>query len=196
MSTSRESILSAIRNNKPDLLPLPDRFTFESGYPDVLEQYQQTLRMIGGMVEVVPDLPTVSQRISELFPNFKEVAVTVPDLTYLADLNLDSITDPHELEYVNLAIIPGRYGVAENGAIWVTEQEMRHRALPFITQHLVLIIRAETIVPNMHEAYRRIQVDETGFGTFIAGPSKTADIEQSLVVGAHGARSLVVFIIK
>lgn len=196
MSTSRESILNAIRKNKPDLLPLPDQFTFESNYPDVLEHYQQTLQMIGGMVEVVPDLPTISQRIGELFPNFKEVAVTVPDLTYLADLNLENVTDPHELEDVNLAIIPGRYGVAENGAIWVTEQEMKHRALPFITQHLVLIIRAETIVPNMHEAYRRIQVDETGFGTFIAGPSKTADIEQSLVVGAHGARSLVVFIIK
>jgi L-lactate dehydrogenase complex protein LldG len=36
---------------------------------------------------------------------------------------------------------------------------------------------------------------EYGFGVFLAGPSKTADIEQSLVLGAHGARGLVVFLV-
>ncbi|OZI07794.1 hypothetical protein BWI93_12560 [Siphonobacter sp. BAB-5385] len=194
MSSSREIILQAIRANKPDLLPLPSVYTFESNYPDVLAQYQQTLQMIGGTVEVVPDLAKVAERLQEIYPDLTHIAITIPELAHLADANL-AVSDPHELEAIQLAVIPGRYGVAENGAIWVTEQEMQHRALPFITQHLVLVIRAETIVPNMHEAYRRIQVDETGFGTFIAGPSKTADIEQSLVVGAHGARSLVVFII-
>jgi L-lactate dehydrogenase complex protein LldG len=41
------------------------------------------------------------------------------------------------------------------------------------------------IVPTMHEAYRQINIAEEGWGAFIAGPSKTADIEQSLVIGAH-----------
>jgi L-lactate dehydrogenase complex protein LldG len=47
----------------------------------------------------------------------------------------------------------------------------------------------------MHQAYEQISSADYGFGVFLAGPSKTADIEQSLVLGAHGARGLVVFLV-
>jgi L-lactate dehydrogenase complex protein LldG len=51
-------------------------------------------------------------------------------------------------------------------------------------------------VPTLHEAYQQLAVNEAGYGVFKAGPSKTADIEQSLVIGEHGSMSLLVFIIK
>jgi L-lactate dehydrogenase complex protein LldG len=93
---------------------------------------------------------------------------------------------------VDLAILRARLGVAENGAMWLSEREMVHRVLPFITQHLILLVDPGTIVATMHDAYRQVDIAETGFGLFVAGPSKTADIEQSLVIGAHGPRSLTV----
>jgi len=96
---------------------------------------------------------------------------------------------------VELAVLKGHFGVAENGAIWITEDLMGHRALPFISQHLAIVIKRDSIVPTMHEAYQHIADAGYGFGTFIAGPSKTADIEQSLVLGAHGARSMTVFLL-
>ncbi len=47
----------------------------------------------------------------------------------------------------------------------------------------------------MHEAMLEIENFNEGYGVFISGPSKTADIEQSLVIGAQGPLSLTVFLI-
>ncbi len=85
--------------------------------------------------------------------------------------------------------------VAENGAIWITDNQVSQRVLPFITQHLAVIINSKNIVATMHDAYDVIASAEYGFATFIAGPSKTADIEQSLVLGAHGPKTMTVFIV-
>ena len=87
-------------------------------------------------------------------------------------------------------------GVAENGAVWLAESQLVHRAAPFLTQHLAILLDRGQIVWNMHQAYTRLQVDAEAFGVFIAGPSKTADIEQALVIGAHGPRSLTVMLVE
>jgi L-lactate dehydrogenase complex protein LldG len=85
--------------------------------------------------------------------------------------------------------------VAENGAVWVDEADLVHRALPFVAQHLAIVLPKREIVADMHAAYRRLPRPLPGYGVFISGPSKTADIEQALVVGAQGPRSLVVFLV-
>jgi L-lactate dehydrogenase complex protein LldG len=192
--TSRDRIRSAIRQNKPEYRPLPTGTTFTAGYPDLTTQFETVLTGIGGTLVRVPDYEGIRTHVRTTFPGLTNVAVTVPELGDLADFSL-SVSDPHELAFVNLAILPGTLGVAENAAIWLTESQMGHRALPFITQHLILVLRADQLVGNLHEAYQRIHPGESGFGAFIAGPSKTADIEQSLVIGAHGARSLVVYLV-
>jgi L-lactate dehydrogenase complex protein LldG len=103
--------------------------------------------------------------------------------------------DPHIYAHLELVVLNGHFGVAENAAIWFYEEELTLRVLPFITQNLAVVLPEEQIVANMHEAYEVI-TPQMGYGVFIAGPSKTADIEQSLVIGAHGSRSMTVFIIK
>jgi L-lactate dehydrogenase complex protein LldG len=110
-------------------------------------------------------------------------------------VGMDEVTDPHELEDVDFAILPGMFGVAENAAVWVTDAALKHRVGYFLCQHLALVVPAGQIVNNLGEAYKRIRFDGPGFGAFIAGPSKTADIEQSLVIGAHGPKSMTVFLL-
>ena len=102
---------------------------------------------------------------------------------------------PHLLENVDLAIIPAQFAVAENGAVWVTDELLPARVLPFICQHLVAVVNRKDLVATMHEAYDFIGNAGYGFGAFIAGPSKTADIEQSLVLGAHGPKTMTVFLL-
>jgi L-lactate dehydrogenase complex protein LldG len=58
-----------------------------------------------------------------------------------------------------------------------------------------VIVPKAKLVASMHEAYNKIGNADYRFGVFIAGPSKTADIEQSLVLGAHGPKSMTVFLI-
>ncbi len=77
------------------------------------------------------------------------------------------------------------------------DESNRHRSLYFIAQNIVIVINENEIVNNMHEAYEKLSFEKAGFGVFISGPSKTADIEQSLVIiGAHGPKSGYVIFIK
>jgi L-lactate dehydrogenase complex protein LldG len=194
--TSREQILAAVKNNQPELtvLPLLDEFFQKHDY-SLLDKFTEVLTGIGG---TVTEVENIAEAIAQIKAHYTldgiRVVSPLESMKEIANVYLDQ-QFPHELENVELAILPVHFAVAENGACWVSEELFSDRVLPFITQHLVLILNKTEILPTMHEAYERIGGNQYGFGTFIAGPSKTADIEQSLVLGAHGARSLWVFII-
>ena len=93
----------------------------------------------------------------------------------------------------DIAVVKGEIGVAENAAVWIP-QTVKYKALYFIAEKLVIVLDKNRIVSNMHQAYERVKDEKYKFGTFISGPSKTADIEQALVMGAHGARDVLVIL--
>ena len=192
--SAREQILFNIKNNQPDYQELNVNFKFESVYENLYEKFSEILNFVGGKALEVSSYQEIKDDVREHYQGVTNIATTIEELSALADFSLN-ISDPHELEMLNLAIIKGDFAVAENAAIWVSEKQLPHRALPMITQYLAIVIHKSDIVTNMHRAYERVKIDETGFGTFVSGPSKTADIEQSLVIGAHGARGLVVYVL-
>lgn len=192
---ARERILAAVLKNQPALMELPDISFLKGDTENVHEKFMTTLTTIGGKVFQVNNFNEIKALIPQHFNTKNRVVSTLPELSYIAEINKGEAMDPHTLEDIELTIIKAHFAVAENGAVWVTEPIMGQRVLPFICQHLAVVIDAENIVPSMHEAYQRIGVQKHGFGTFIAGPSKTADIEQSLVLGAHGPRSMTVFLL-
>jgi len=191
--SSRNSILKSIR---AQLLPAAERPDLNRDwlrYPDPWAQFQTQLAGVGGQAVRVANMEEVTASLA-LRPEFvaaKEIVSTVPGIA--GNIDLESVQDPHALETTEWAILPAQFAVAENGAVWVTDQCVKHRVIYFLTQHLVLVLPAGEIVHNMHEAYARVTLGESSLGLFMSGPSKTADIEQSLVIGAHGPRSLTVF---
>ncbi len=191
--TTREKILSQIKINKPVPSVLPDSLTFKSDFSDKKEVFTEMLASVYTQVISVKNEEELYEKVLALYPDDVNRATTVERLLPWADFSL-SVENPHDLEMVELAILKAEFGVAENGAIWISDNHLPHRVLPFITQNLAFVIPESSLVNNMHDAYNRLQ-DTTGWGCFISGPSKTADIEQSLVIGAHGARSLVVFLV-
>ncbi len=194
--SSRDTILAAIARNKPgsEDRPLPIMPISHSFGDQGLDRFCTVLESIGGAVVRVSDLDAVRQYVETQYSHPVRVVTTVPELVSVADqLWPDAV--PHQLADVELGLFRGHFGVAENGAIWVTESSLGHRAAPFICQQLALIINKADIVPTMSEAYDRIGAADYGYGTFIAGPSKTADIEQSLVLGAHGPKEMIAFVV-
>lgn len=152
-------------------LPAPYRI-FNTEKKEWLQEFTEKSADAGSEIENFDSVEQVEAWIKEKGKDGKPVV----DLSLPAD-------DPGEADMV---VIRGQWGVAENGAIWIDEHDMQIRKLPFVASHLVLALEKAKILPDMHEAYRQVDLDRAGFGVFIAGPSKTADIEQSLVIGAHG----------
>lgn len=192
---AREIILAAVKANKPAAIELP--VINVNVDPEIIleEEFKKVLAGIGGQVVEVDGLSAVRIDLEQAKSAGGFIVNALPELGETATA-VDAQSTAVYLESVQKVYLRGSVGVAENGAIWLDQTNMINRLLPFICQHLVLILDKENLVPNMHEAYKRIQTDKEGFGVFIAGPSKTADIEQSLVIGAHGARSLVVYLVK
>lgn len=192
--SSRERILNAIKQNKPAEVALPSVIGFAHNYDDIIQKYVDTLSGIGGKAVIIN---TIDELKGMLFQRQQQGIEVVNGIEALEGYNIIDYASktPVEVERVDSVFIKGEIVVAESGAVWIPERNMVNRMLPFICQHLVIVVAGDKVVGNMHEAYERIKVDEDGYGVFIAGPSKTADIEQSLVIGAHGPLSLQVFIL-
>lgn len=191
---SREAILQSIKKNKPETLPVPqiNEEKFAENI-DLLTVFKDNIVLVGGRIKEIAT-ETLDQEIKATYTKAKNIVCT-SSKSLLGTMPITKDTDPHTLENIDLAIVEGELGVSENGAIWVTADNSIVRALPFITNDLVILLDKNKICLHMLEAYDIISQRERNFGVFISGPSKTADIEQCLVVGAHGAMSLTVYLI-
>ncbi len=192
--SSRATILDKIKQNQPlAISELPSLSFLGLDTFDLLDQYKTVLKSIGGDFVEVANYDEVIAFVKNNYSNEKRKITTIAELAEIAATDWFN-EDPHTLANVELTLVKAHFGVAENSALWVTEDLLGQRVAPFITQYLAIVVNKKDIVSTMHQAYDRIGNQEYKFGTFIAGPSKTADIEQSLVLGAHGARGLMVFI--
>jgi len=189
---SRATILAAVKKAQPDYIPLPESESVVVRGSDVAS-YQKVLEAIGGKAYIINDTEDVIAYVEKLFPEARRIVSTVTSIEKHL-VHDEQQVELRSLQDVEVAIVKAKLAVAENGAIWVTEDDLKIRVLPFICENLIAIVEAKDIVTNMHDAYEVIGSADYGFGAFIAGPSKTADIEQSLVLGAHGPKSMTVLI--
>lgn len=192
---SRQKILSALNETRLDHVELPDLDREWHTVPDPKARFLQMLDSVGGQA-IEPDADeSIEGGLQQVEPYRRATKIycSVPGVPS-AGANWDQCTDPHDFEPLECCVVQGEFAVAENGAVWLPHTAVPCRAALFLTQHLVLVVPSSHIVQNMHEAYSRISFPDTPFGIFISGPSKTADIEQSLVIGAHGSRSLTVLL--
>ena len=192
--SSKEDILKKYRANIRQQFDMPDLSDIKViTYPDPLMQFMNMTKSVGGnAIEVEKDCD-INELIRELYPDAREIASNLPEIT-IATRNPDEVGRARDLNGTDVGVIRGVFGVAENACVWIP-QTMKEKAVCFISENLVILLKKSEIVNNMHEAYRRIQFNDYGYGTFISGPSKTADIAQVLVMGAQAARSATILLL-
>jgi len=216
--TSRDTILETIRRNLPKpAVSLPELPDFGQktklrtlGYkehfsklPEVqhapdgeepLVSFQKQLEAMGGRwFALVADGSAVRKKVEELFPNAEVVCSAVPELP--GTCRVEDISDPHDLDNVDVGVVRSPLGVAEAGAVWLTQSELVVNALGVLAQDLVVLLDPSAVVRTMHDAYAHIHLAASPYGVFMAGPSATGDIEGVIIHGAQGARSLTVLLV-
>ena len=177
--SAKEDILAKCRASIRERFDMPSLDDIAPiTWEDPLARFKTALESAGGKSVEVPEGSDIDALIRELCPNAHSFARDLQELP---------------AEGLDVGIVEGTIGVAENACVWVP-QTMKEKAVCFICEHLVIILPRKAIVNNMHEAYRAIEMNDYGYGCFISGPSKTADIAQVLVMGAQAARSVTVLL--
>jgi len=191
----RAEILKSIKANKPEMVALPEIDTKQfSEEVDLLDTFKQHVQLVGGNLLELDNKDNLDVEIKKLYPKAEKIVSYLKE-SNLGDSSITASTQPQALENVDLAILEGVFGVSENGAVWISEEQFPIRVLPFITKDLVIVLSKTALCENMHEAYKKLANRDKSFGLFLSGPSKTADIEQCLVIGAQGAMSLTIVLV-
>ncbi|WP_455128412.1 LutC/YkgG family protein [Prevotella veroralis] len=189
---NKEELLGKLRRNTIHQFDMPEASIDGIKYENTIEQFIETSHKVGSEVIEAKAGEDLNELIRKAYPEAQVLASNVKGIK--VDLNPDMVSEAQDLNGTDVGIVEGDIAVAENGCVWVP-QTMKERVVCFVSENLVILVHRDKIVNNMHEAYRRIHMTEYGYGCFISGPSKTADIEQALVMGAQAARGVTVIIV-
>lgn len=202
--SSKEEILNRLHRNVRETYDMPDLSFSKLTYEDpVAEFIRQTTTTAGAHLIEMHEGDDINDIIHCAYPGAKVIASNIPAVK--ADLNPDEVAEAQDLDGTDVGVVEGGVACAENACVWVP-MNMKQKAVCFISENLVIIVHRKNIVSNMHEAYDflktrgsgvegQTETSKYGFGTFISGPSKTADIEQALVYGAQAAKGVTVVLV-
>lgn len=192
MKSTKDEILLAIKKNLPEeKTEIPEIPDFGRNIPDLLDAFKENLTLAAGTFHEVNDEIEANKLLHTLFLDAKVICSATPRI--LGNKNIHTVKDPHELADVDVGVVQAHFGIAENGMVWITQEDLKINALGFLSQHLVILLDKNNLVKDLYEAYRKIDLSSTHYGCFMLGPSATADIGAVMIRGAQGARSLTVF---
>ena len=193
-ANARDAILAAVRAARPPAVARPATLGAPMSTGDGLtraDAFIASATAAGAVMSLAP-----ASEVPRVVAGAIGDAATV--LSFVAGVTSTFTTsaDPHDLDSLDVLVCESALGVAENGAVWIAAADTALRAALFLAARVVIVVRETQLVDDLHRAYERIDVRASCYGAFVAGPSKTADIEQALVVGAHGPKELTLVLVR
>ncbi|RBW48515.1 lactate utilization protein C [Marinobacter sp. F3R11] len=215
---SRDTILQRLRERSGGKLHRPDcDFSVlerpSSSVAERVEQFQRTIESVHGEVHRCTPESWVAQ-LAGILSSRGARNLLIPAAHQIGHALRDSGQDDlpelliydepvvswqaHLFNNVDASITSTRGGIAETGSLilWPTPDEPRLMSL--VPPIHVAVLKASELYTTFHEAMR-VQNWMSGMPTnalLISGPSKTADIEQTLAYGVHGPKELIVLVIE
>jgi L-lactate dehydrogenase complex protein LldG len=208
-STSREKILNKIRNAliaKRDI-PYPDTdhdspvfLPMEEG-PEV--NFAQEFNRVGGKFIYCEDHAEFGENLAILIRDngWTDLVAADPKVTDLLDkCGISYVSGKEKLKSAKVGITHCEFLVSRLGSIMVSSAQLSGRRMfAFPETHIVVAFTSQ-LVPDIRDALRELrkkyEKKMPSMVTLITGPSRTADIEKTLVMGAHGPKDLYLFLLE
>lgn len=131
--SSKEDILKKYRANIRQQFDMPDLSDINAiTYPDPLLQFMNMTKSVGGNAIEVESGRDINELIRELYPDAKEIASNLPEIT-IATRNPDTVGRARDLNGTDVGVIRGKFGVAENGCVWIPQQ-MKESCLLYLRE--------------------------------------------------------------
>lgn len=92
-----------------------------------------------------------------------------------------------------VCLVPAYAGIAESGSVALLSSRVSPTTLNFLPEHHLVVLHAQRVLAHMEDLWRELRALPEGMPrtvNLITGPSRTADIEQTIQLGAHGPRHL------
>ncbi|MFN3939139.1 MAG: lactate utilization protein C [Chitinophagales bacterium] len=206
--SSKEAMLTNIRNGlmSPAKAPFPQNESMDTVYPlneEPLEiQFAQELLKVNGEFIFCETEKECIEGLKELIAQKKMQKVTCidPALHLLFDRNAfigyDTATD---ITNADAGIMLCEALIARTGSILFSSRLPAGRTLPVYPPFNIVLASTNQLVPDITDAFAMVRKKYNGnipsMINLATGPSRTADIEKTLVLGAHGPRAVYVFLI-
>jgi L-lactate utilization protein LutC len=152
-----------------------------------------------GVVESIAEIVAARDATSVALSDHPELGRRLPQVLVGAEI-VRAPTTAARLFGCEIGISTAQWGIADTGTLVLDGDAEAHRLVSLVPAVHIAVIEARRILPGITDALARIG-PQGGAGpghcvTFITGPSRTADIELTLVVGVHGPRELHIILIE
>ena len=203
MASAREEILNKL---KKAIHPEPEMPDFDAPVYHSIEKsldqaFKENMEAVNGSVYLCKSEEELVDKLKTLLEDIPKTEVVC------AEDELQELLVKHGIEHQNYlerqqameaGITSCEFLIAHTGSVMVSAALQGGRQMSVYPPQHIVIARKEQLVDFLHTAYDKIQEkypDQLPSQiTLITGPSRTADIEKTLVMGAHGPRELHVFI--
>ncbi|MCF8368226.1 MAG: lactate utilization protein [Bacteroidales bacterium] len=207
-TTTREKVLKKIRNSLISKVdnPFPSLDMESSVYEDFSEQrdivFAEEFTKMGGKFIYCESHEELKRNLQSLSreKGFKEIFCRDPEIIeILNSIGIPNFKEEEKLLGLDAGITQCELLVARFGSILISSKQISGRRLNVYPETHIVIARSDQIVFELKEAINHMK-EKYGkhlpsMMTFITGPSRTADIEKTLVMGAHGPKELYLLLI-
>ena len=204
--SSRENILNRLktaRENRPEQ-SFPET---DFGLPIYHEQkgsladwFQENLELIGGKILRTKNLDEAIDRIAALKKDepWERLFCADPHLQKALNGKIDFWSDANDFPDLQIGLTPCEFLVAHLGSVMVSSGGVTGRRLHVFPETHIVVAHQRQLVKFLDDAMEAIQAKYHGnlpsAISNITGPSRTADIEKTLVMGMHGPKNLIVML--